>query len=301
MPEAQPPFLGLVPGESGRTPARCRILPVAYDATVSYEGGAGEGPRAILAASSHVELYDQAFGKDAYADYGVETLDPFLDFGETAEDFVGRLAEHTAERFDPERLIVGLGGEHTVTAGLARGTARALGKPITLVQVDAHSDLRDEFHSDPYSHACVARRLLEDGVDQVVQLGIRAVSLEEAEMIDSDPRVHVCWADEIHEDAAGNHLRNLAEQVRERDVYLTIDVDGLDPSIIPATGTPEPNGLTWRQVLQIIRTTAQAARVVGLDVVELAPRPGLHASDFTAAKLTYHAVNVVAASRGWLT
>jgi agmatinase len=184
--------------------------------------------------------------------------------------------------------------------GLARGTSRASGRSLTLVQIDAHADLRDEFQSDPYSHACIAQRLLDDGVESVIQFGIRSVCIEEAHVIDSDPRVRVHWADEIHEDQKGSYLQDLAERVTGADVYLTIDVDGLDPAIIPATGTPEPNGLSWRQTMDIIRTTARAANVIGLDVVELAPRPGLHAADFAAAKLTYLAVNLIAESRGWL-
>ncbi len=300
MSDPLPYFLGLPPVESGRVPPRCRILPVPYEATVSYEGGAADGPRAILIASDHVELYDRSSGHDAFAIYGVETLPAFAPPGSTGESYVSALADHVAALFDPDRLLVGLGGEHTVTAGLARGTARALGRPLTLVQIDAHADLRDEFHSDRYSHACVARRLLDEGVESVVQLGIRGVSLEEAHVIDADPRVRVHWADDIHDDTTGDYLSDLEDRVRGRDVYLTIDVDGLDPSIVPATGTPEPNGLTWRQALQIIHATAQSANVVGLDVVELAPRPGLHASDFTTAKLTYHTVNRIAESRGWL-
>lgn len=300
MTDALPPFLGLPAGESGRVPARCRVLPVPREATVSYEGGAADGPRAILDASAQVELYDRSLGLDVFSLYGVETLRPFGSSDVDGEAYVAALADHVAALHDPDRLLVGLGGEHTVTVGLARGTRRASGRPLTLVQIDAHADLRDEYQSDPYSHACIARRLLDEGVDSVVQLGIRSVCLEESHVIDSDPRVHVFWADEIHEDDKGYYLQHLAERIAGTDVYLTIDVDGLDPSIIPATGTPEPNGLSWRQTLGIIRTTAHGANVIGLDVVELAPRPGLHAADFAAAKLTYMTVNRIAESRGWL-
>ena len=300
MSDLLPSFLGLAEADSGRSPARCRVLPVPFEATVSYEGGTANGPRAILEASAHVELYDRSVGDDAYVQYGVATLAAFQEPAPDAEAFVDGLATYIAKHFDPERLIVGLGGEHTVTVGLARGTRRALGRPLTLVQIDAHADLRDEYESNRYSHACVARRLLDEGVGEVVQFGIRSVCLEEAQLIDRDPRVHVYWADEIHDDRGGDYLQTAARLLAGTDVYLTIDVDGLDPGVIPATGTPEPNGLTWRQTLEIIKTVTSAATVVGMDVVELAPRRGLHAADFAAAKLTYQAVNLIAAGRDWM-
>jgi agmatinase len=171
---------------------------------------------------------------------------------------------------------------------------------LTLVQIDAHADLRDQYGGNAYSHACITRRLLGEGVDKVVLLGLRSVCPEEVRLVEQDPRVHVHWAEDIHEDAGCNYLNELAQQVAGDDVYLTIDVDGLDPGVISATGTPEPGGLTWRQAIAIIRATTRAARVTGLDITELAPRPGFHAADFAAAKLTYLAMNMIAASRGWL-
>lgn len=297
-PPAQ--FLGLAPGEAGPSPARCRVLPVPYGATVSYEGGTEKGPQAILEASAQVELYDRRFSREACLDYGVETLPFFHAPAGDAASYVAGLTDHAANLFDPERLLVGLGGEHTVTIGLARGLRRVAGKPLTLVQIDAHADLRDQYGGNPFSHACITRRLLEEGVDKVVMLGQRSVCPEEVRLIRQDPRIHVHWAEDIHEDASGHYLDKLAQQVAGNDVYLTIDVDGLDPGVIPATGTPEPGGLTWRQAVAIIHRTTQAARVTGLDVTELAPRPGLHAADFAVAKLTYLAMNMIAASRGWI-
>jgi agmatinase len=300
MADQLPHFLGLPPGAGGHEPARCRILPVPYESTVSYEGGTAAGPRAILAASMQVELYDRAVGGDACLQYGVETLPSFDPPGERDAHYVAALADHVADLYDPERLLVGLGGEHTVTVGLARGTRRASGRPLTLVQIDAHGDLRDQYEGNPYSHACITRRLLDEGADQVVLLGVRSVCEEEVRLIDQDDRIQVHWADDIHQDPDGRYLEALAARIAGENVYLTIDVDGLDPSVISATGTPEPNGLTWRQAVAIIRATVQAATVIGFDVTELAPRPALHAADFAAAKLAYHAVNWIAGSRGWL-
>jgi agmatinase len=298
--EHLPPFLGLDPQASGRVPARVSVLPVPFEETVSYEGGTAAGPHALLTASAQVELYDRALRAEPYRSYGVVTLAPFESSDPDAESFVSSLARHVDALFDEERIIAGLGGEHTITVGLVRGTARALGHPVTLVQIDAHADLRDEYESNRYSHACVARRLLEDGADRIVQIGVRSVCSEEAGIIERDERIVVHWADDVHGDRDKHYLGRLAADVRGRDVYLTIDVDGLDPGLIAATGTPEPGGMSWMQFIDAIDTVVEASRIVGFDVVELAPRPGLHASDFAAAKLAYLVMNRIARARDWL-
>ncbi len=188
------------------------------------------------------------------------------------------------------KLVVGLGGEHTVSVGTGRGVLRSVDGPITLVQIDAHSDLRESYEGSPYSHACIARRLLEEeNVEQILQLGIRSVCAEEVEVARANPdRIRVWYAEEVHAEA---WQAELADRVAGRNIFLTIDVDGLDPSVIPATGTPEPGGLSWRQTLEIIRIVAQSGTIVALDCVELAPTPGLHMADFAAAKLVYKAIS----------
>jgi agmatinase len=160
---------------------------------------------------------------------------------------------------------------------------------LTVVQIDAHSDLREEYENTPYSHACVTRRLLEeDGIEQVLQLGIRSVCSEEVAFARAEPeRVRVWYAEQVHDSQWREEL--IARLVGKR-VYLTIDVDGLDPAIVPATGTPEPDGLTWVETLDILRTVAQTAQIVGIDCVELAPYPGHHAADFAVAKLLYKVI-----------
>ena len=165
----------------------------------------------------------------------------------------------------------------------------------TVVQIDAHSDLRDEYEDSPYSHACIARRLLDDpAIEQVLQLGIRSVCTEEVTFARANPeRVRVWYSENVH---AGYWQEELRERLAGRQVYLTIDVDGLDPAIVPATGTPEPDGLTWRETLDILRIVAQEATIVGLDCVELAPIAGHHASDFAVAKLVYKAITYAVAS-----
>ena len=265
------------------------VLPIPLEATVSYVGGTAKGPAAIIEASQQVELYDREHDCEPALDYGVHTLAP-LDLPDDPEAAVDRIAEGIAAASASGKLVVGLGGEHTISAGVNRGALDASGGPLTVVQLDAHCDLRDEYDGSRYSHACVARRMLDDErVEQVLQLGIRSVDTEEVEFRRANPdRVRVWYAEEVH---AGGWRDELIERVAGRRVHLTIDVDGLDPGIVPATGTPEPDGLTWTEALDVLRTTCAAAREIAvIDCVELAPQPGQHAADFAVAKLVYKAM-----------
>ena len=165
---------------------------------------------------------------------------------------------------------------------------------FVMVQIDAHSDLRDEYEGSPYSHASIARRVFDLGMT-IAQLGIRSICREEIDLIRAESeRLRVWFAEDVH---AGGHLPMLAELVRGKYVFLTIDLDGFDPALVGATGTPEPNGLSWNQAIEIIRTVAREANVVAIDCVELAPLPGQHASDFLAAKLVYKAIGLMLAAR----
>jgi agmatinase len=281
-------FLALEEPYSTFDGARVLVLPVPLEATVSYGGGTAAGPRAIIAASQQVELYDREHDRECALQYGVHTL-PALDFAGVDDDpgaAVDLIAAAVADAAGSGKLVVALGGEHTISAGVSRGLLDALGGPLTVVQLDAHSDLRDSYDGTPFSHACVARRMLEDArVEQVLQLGVRSVDLEEVQFARANQqRLRVWYAEDVHD---RRWLDEFAERVRGRRVHLTIDVDGLDPSIVPATGTPEPDGLTWREALTIIRTTALAGSIAGIDCVELAPQPGLHHADFAVAKLLY--------------
>jgi agmatinase len=283
-------FLGLPKPYSSLERARVLVLPLPLEATVTYGRGTRHGPEAILRASQQVELYDREFGREAALEYGVHTL-PALAFPEDVGEAVGVIAETAARWAATGRLLVGLGGEHTVTLGMVRGILQAHGGPLTVVQIDAHADLRAEYEETPYSHACTARRLLETpGVEQILQLGVRSVCPEEVEFARAHPdRVRVWYTEEVH---AGDWSEELTARLSGRAVYLTIDVDGLDPAVIPATGTPEPDGLTWKEAVDVLRTVARAASaVVGIDCVELAPVPGLHAAEFAAAKLLYRAIS----------
>ena len=282
-------FLGLPQPLCGFERARALILPLPFEATVSYGGGTGRGPAAIIEASRQVELYDREHDREPALEYGVHTLRP-VELPADPEAAVDAITGATARAAASGKLVVALGGEHTVSAGVVRGVLEETGGPLTVVQIDAHCDLRDEYDGTRFSHACVARRMLDDErVEQVLQLGIRSVDVEEVRFGRAHPeRVRTWYAEEIH---AGGWQEELADRVAGRRVHLTIDVDGLDPAIVPATGTPEPDGLTWAETLAILRATAAAcACVAALDCVELAPQPGLHAADFAVAKLVYKAI-----------
>lgn len=292
--ETLPPesFLGLAAEDTQYDDCRAVILPIPYEGTVSYGQGTREGPRAILYASRQVELYDRELDDEPALTYGVHTLPALAPVVGGPEAMVDAITACATEQMQAGKLVVGLGGEHTVSVGMGRAVAAVHGSDYVLVQLDAHSDLRDEYEGSRYSHACIARRLLDEGAE-VIQFGIRSICKEEMDTIRGNPeRVRVFFAEDVH---AGGHLEELQRRIAGRKVFLTIDLDGFDPSVVPATGTPEPNGMTWAQGLDIIRTVAQSAQVVAIDCVELAPIPGMHASDFFAAKLVYKTLSLALA------
>jgi agmatinase len=271
-------FLGT---EASFQEARAVILPVPYESTTSFVGGARGGPRAILEASRYVEVHDQELDRDL-STIGVHTL-PALELtraGSTEamaelEDAYGRLLDALGGRFP-----VMLGGEHSVSAPAIRATAARTEGRLTVLSLDAHADLRDGYEGAPWSHASFAYRVLD--VADYVGVGVRAVSPEEAEVIRTRPGVRVTWADEMWED--DGWMDRTLERLGD-PVYLTFDVDYFDPSLLPSTGTPEPGGGDWYRTLRFLRRVFRERRVVGMDVVELAPVPGLHAPDFLVAKL----------------
>jgi agmatinase len=208
------------------------------------------------------------------------------------ESAVAKLLSGTPQ---PEVLGV-LGGEHTISAGVVRGLARARAADLVAVHVDAHADMREEYEGSPYSHACAAKRILE--ICPVFQIGIRNLSSEEASFLRGCRNVHTVFS-EGATDPGGRFLRDLARFVRGKKVFFTIDLDGLDPSIMPAVGTPEPGGISWERMLEIARTvTEHAAGVPVFDVVELAPIPGFRAPEFLAAKLVYKLFSYTLVKRG---
>lgn len=286
-------FLGLPPENSGREHSRALILPVPYEATVSYGGGTKHGPAAILEASAQVELYDREFGTEPARLWGIHTLPALAPDFRGPEAMTEAITGAVAEVAEEGKLLCVLGGEHTVSVGVSQGLAR-LGRDFVTVQLDAHADLRDEYDGTPYSHACTARRILDHS--PLVQLGIRSLDISEAEFLQGNTdRITTVFTDTMRQNR--DYLPLLAEKVQGRSVYLTVDLDVFDPSLLPAVGTPEPGGLFWHDVLEIVRTIAAHSKVIAFDCVELAPLPGLPASDFIAAKLVYKILSIVLAFR----
>jgi agmatinase len=293
MPADAPPpppdnFLALEDPYATFEAARVLILPVPLEASVSWGTGTAHGPQAIIAASRHVELYDRDDDGEPALGYGIHTL-PALALSDDPAVAIAEIAAAVCEASATGRLVVALGGEHTISAGVNHGLLDARGGPLTVVQLDAHSDLRDTYEGTPFSHACVARRILEDPrVEQLLQLGVRSVDAEEVAFARAhEGRVRTWYAEDIH---GGAWREEFVARVRGRRIHLTIDVDGIDPAIVPATGTPEPDGLSWRETLEIISTTAAEGAILGIDCVELAPQPGLHHADFAVAKLLYKTI-----------
>jgi agmatinase len=291
-------FLDLPEENSRPDTSRVHVLPIPYEATVSYGTGTREGPRAIILASAQVELYDPDFDREPALSWGVHTL-PALKAGLRTPALMMETVARAAESvIRSGKLLLALGGEHGITPAVVRGIRRAVREPLTVVQIDAHADLRDSYQGERFSHACAMRRVLEENPGPSVQIGIRSYSSEDAAFIrESGGRVTLFTASMFAEENPAALFRRIRETVKGKKVYLTIDVDGLDPSIIPATGTPEPGGLSWHHAVEIVKTVGESSRVVAMDCVELAPSPGFHMAEFAAAKLIYKALSSAMSGR----
>ena len=263
--------------EAYRDPDRARItvVPVPYDGTSTWLKGADRGPEAIIEASSHLELYDLETSSEPYR-HGILTDEPVTE-ASSPEGMVRAVEERVAAHYRAGRFPVVLGGEHSVSVGAVRAAA-ARYEGICVLQLDAHADLREEYEGSRFNHACVMARVRE--LAPIVQVGIR--SMDAAEKKGLDPR-RVFFAQQL----AGRRgwEREVVRRLGPR-VYLTVDLDALDPAIMPSTGTPEPGGLGWYQVLALAARLCRKRELVGFDVVELAPSAN-RAPDFLAAKLVY--------------
>lgn len=276
-------FLGLPLELNPPHGARAAVLPIPYDLTTSYQPGARRGPLAILEASTHLETYDEELRRETWEFIGIATLPAVVPDTTGPAATMARIEEAARETVAAGRFLVGLGGEHSVTAPLVRAV-RSRHPGIGVLQLDAHADLRDEFEGSPDNHACVMRRLLEDGVP-IAQVGIRSLTAEEHALID-ERGVCTVFAEEAVRRPLDSWLPRVLDTLPD-EVYVTVDLDAFDPAIMPATGTPEPGGLDWYLALDVLRGVAAERRIVGFDVVELAPIPGNVAPDFLAAKLVY--------------
>lgn len=277
-----PGFLGIGPPHACYETARAAILPVPFEATTSYLKGTARGPQAILDASHLLELYDEELGGETYR-AGIATL-PEVEVADAPYEEAARRIQAAAGRVLADgKLLAALGGEHSITPPLVQAAAAACG-PLTVLALDAHADLRDAYQGTPHSHACALRRIREHW--PAVQIGIRSLSAPEARLI-RDAGHAVFFA---HDMAADPSWADRALEQLEGTVYLTVDLDYFDPSLIPGVGTPEPGGPGWHETLRFLRRVAARCRIVALDLVELCPIAGQVASDFAAAKLAYRLI-----------
>jgi len=265
--------------------ARFVVVPVPYDLTSTYQPGSRQGPAAILAASANMEQYDEELQQETFRK-GICTA-PFVPIDARGPQYVVDEVRRTIDEIVKNHKIpVMLGGEHSITYGAVQAM-KASYPEISVLHFDAHADMRDTYQGSPYSHACAARRIFE--TCPIVQVGIRSMSIEEAVFM-KEHRVSSYSADFVLEEP--DWLEVVAEHLAG-DLYVTIDLDALDPAFMPATGTPEPGGIAWRHILKLLRIASQKCVVRGFDVVELSPIPGMVAPDFLAAKMIYRIMGYV--------
>lgn len=293
-------FLALEPSASSYDTSSVVILSAPYEKTVSYGGGTAGAPKAILEASHYVEFFDDEFMRELCFERGIATL-PELNFGKReGKEMLDQLREAVAEQLDNGKFVVTLGGEHTISTGPI--LAHAAKYPnMSILHFDAHSDLRQEYSGTPYSHACFMARVAELGMpmERLVQVGIRAQSIDEWRFARQN-KIKTFYATAIRR---GDHSKKwqkaIAEALPTNEVYITFDVDYFDPSIMPTTGTPEPDGFLWNETMEIFRRLNKAGKkIVGFDVVELSPSEAISHPTYLAAKLVYRMLNFAFARNG---
>lgn len=293
MDYSNPNFLDLAPENSDPEHSGVMILPLPVDLTASWVRGTAAGPAAIIDASHHLERFDEQLKIDPCSAVGGIATHPTPVFSTDPQRATKEIHDLATGLVRPDRLLVALGGEHSVSFPLVQahlGTWPGL----SVVHIDAHADMRSSYGGTEYNHACPMRRILELGV-HVTSVGIRSVDESEAEFIDGErSRMFLAWDVAGRLDERGEEI---VESLPSRDVYLTIDLDGLDPSVVPAVGTPVPGGLGWFETLSFVRRLMDTCRVVGADVVELCPHGGLHHADAAAARLVYKIIAYWASSR----
>lgn len=279
-------FLGITEPElCDYKTSRFVIQPVPYEHTSSYLAGSAKGPEAMIQASHFVEFYDEELDQESYKNGGIATLKA-IDFTNLVDAAAVDLIEKkTSQLLEDGKFVISLGAEHTVTLGFVKAHLKKY-PGLSVLQIDAHSDLRQSYHDNIYSHASVMARVHDLGVP-LTQIGIRAQCKEEADLIKSSDNIFTFYAHEIRsqQDWMAEALQTL-----ENDVYITIDADGFDPSVIPAVGTAEPRGLFWEETLSFLKKVIARRNVIGFDVVEIAPIEGNTLSEYTCAKLIYRLI-----------
>lgn len=280
----QPHFLASEIVNTSIDQAQFSVLPVPYEKTVSYGGGTANGPLAILQASDQLETFD---GHSNPSSLGIHTLQA-INCNQTATQIIDDIANQICHILENKSLPIVLGGEHTVTYGVIKGYLQAGITDIGVVQIDAHADLRDAYEGDKLSHASVMKRIVDLDIP-LYQLGIRAFCDEEHQCRNNNPNIYFQDAEQL----VPNNIQHIElPDDFPKHVFFTVDVDGIDPSVFPATGTPVPGGISWYQTLNLFESVAKQRNIIGFDIMEFAPIEGFHAYDFSAALLTYKLMGI---------
>ena len=262
------------------------VIPFGLEKTVSYGNGTSKGPKEIIKASHQVELFDEDLNKEPYKYIGIKTLKPFP-IKKNIIDALKQIENINKLLLDKKKFPLVLGGEHSLTSGAIRPFVKKFGK-ICLLHFDAHADLRNSYNNNKFSHASAIRRCLDNPNVSVVSFGIRNISLTEIPFLKKNKkRIKIYWA----KDKSSWNLNKFKKIISNKKVYLTFDVDGLDSSLMPATGTPEPGGLFWDETIKIIKIAAQSSHIMGADINELSPIKGFDSYNFLVAKLAYKIIS----------
>lgn len=281
-------FLAIEDKYSDYENSKIAVLSAPFEATVSYGGGTKNGPKEIIEASHYVELYDEEFNRELCYDVGIATLPPIKLSEKSEKISLNKIYEAVKSAVEDDKFTVILGGEHSLSVSPIKAYSEKY-KNLSVLHIDAHSDLRDSYQGSKNSHASVMARVYEFNKN-IVQVGIRAQCIEEAKFI-KDNNISTFYMRDIRLGGYGDDWKIKALENLSERVYITFDVDGLDPSIIPATGTPEPGGLLWDETINLIKLVGASKKIMGFDLVELAPAKSHPASNFIAAKLAYKIMN----------
>ena len=286
---AEKAFLGLDPKDAVTyEDARAVIIPFGLENSVTYGGGTAQGPAAIIRASHEVELFDEHLWCEPFRQLGIVTLEePSIE--NEIPKALKQKKKIVKQVLDDQKFPFVLGGEHSITIGAIRPFLKKYDNLI-LLHFDAHADLRNGYHGEHYSHASAIRRCLDQANLKVVSVGIRNISAEEIPFVEENrERIRIYWG----KDKKKWDIDEIVSHLKDLPIYLTFDVDGFDSSVMPATGTPEPGGLFWQDVIEIITAASQVGTIVGADINELAPIPYFHSCDFLVAKLTYKILSLI--------
>ncbi|MFH1729695.1 MAG: agmatinase [Pseudomonadota bacterium] len=286
-------FLGLEDPYNNPKESAITILPVPYEKTTSYIKGTAKAPEKIIEASCFVELYDEelrfeTFKKGISTDYQLYEQE----FTDDYENNLKIIENAISQNLEKWKCTIPIGGEHSITLPAVKAYSKHFDN-LSILQIDAHADLREEYEGSPYSHACVMKRLRElNSLGNIVQFGIRSLSKEEADLIEKND-LDIYFAYQL---ANNKYINDVIDEIEEKlseYVYLTIDVDGFDPAIIPAAGTPEPGGIDWNLFMTLVKRLSRTKKIVGFDLVELAPNENLKGSDFICAKMIYKVLGYI--------